>query len=205
MLLSMNLYFLLNLFPLLFLCLSLIPFLIIVSLVLHYCLLLILFIIMLLSQTLHHLLIPLFLKIILLIFLRAYLFLFLMTLLIHLIFLMILCPLFLSLSLPILLLPLQLVLFFVILYLGGLLGFLDHLLTFKPINAMLLPPSILLPIISLVTNSLLLTPIFAIVYLLFRNQSFTIKQLVIKIGMLPWQLNFMLIIKPCYQTICMYM
>ena len=107
------------------------------------CLLLIL--ILFLSQTLQHLLILLFLKIILLISLRTYLFLFLMTLLIHLIFLMtllihlILCPLSLLLSLPILLLPLQLVLSLVIPYLGGLLGFLDHLLIFKPINAMLLP------------------------------------------------------------------
>ena len=145
------------------------------------CLLLILFIILLLSQTLQHLLILLFWKIILLISLSTYLFLFLMTLLIHLIFLMtllihlILCPLSLLSSLPILLLPLQLVLSLVIPYLGGLLGFLDHLLIFKPINAMLLPQSILLPIISLVTNSLLLIPIFAIIYLLFKNQIFTIK------------------------------
>ena len=65
-------------------------------------------------------------------------------------------------------------------------------LTFRPINAMLLPQSILLPIISLVTNSLILIPIFAIAYMLFKNQSFTIKQLVIQIGMLPWQLKFRL-------------
>ena len=52
MLLSINLFFLLNLFPLLFLCLNLTPFIMIVSLMLHLYLLLILFIILLLLQTL---------------------------------------------------------------------------------------------------------------------------------------------------------
>ena len=172
----MNLYSLLNLFLLLFLCLNLIPFIMIFFLMPHLCLLLILFTILLLSQTPQHLLILLFLKNILLIFLRICLFLFLMTLLLLLlILLIILCLLFMSLSLSMLLLPLQLVLFFVILSIGGLLEFLDHLLTFNNINAMLLPPNTLLPIIFLVTNSLLLTPIFVIVSLPIRNHSFTIK------------------------------
>ena len=70
---------------------------------------------------------------------------------------------------------LLILLFLLILYLGGLLGFPNHLLTFKPINLVLFLPNILLPILFPISSFLLPIHTFAIVILFLRNLCIAIK------------------------------
>ena len=70
---------------------------------------------------------------------------------------------------------LLILLFLLILYLGGLLGFPNHLLTFKPINLVLFLPNILLPILFPISSCLLPIHTFAIVFLFLRNLCIAIK------------------------------